>query len=142
MFLVTSFVSLAFAWERKKEKEHHISLPLHTIATMNTFFATFAFPPPLFPLPPLSPSDVILFHHHLCRHPLPPCSKEQPRMTTGTRRGSALSMATVTCPHCHYLSHSLSGAAFGGAWPWPQIMARINAHMAVHHTNNRVAAIA
>jgi hypothetical protein len=73
-----------FCAGEKKEKEHHISLPLHTIATMNGFFATlFAFIPPLLPLPPLSPSDVIL----LCHHPFPPCSKERPRTTTGMGGG-------------------------------------------------------
>jgi hypothetical protein len=109
-----SFVSLAFAQERKKKK-NIISLSHHTIATMNAFFATFAFPPPLLTLPPLPPSNEILLRHHLRCHPLPPCSKEHPRMTTGTGGGGALSTAPVTCRHHHYISHSLSGATFGGA---------------------------
>ncbi len=81
---------------REKEKEHHISLLLHTITTMNAFFATFSYPPPLLPLPPLSPSNVILLRNHLRPHPLLPCSKEQPRMTTRTGGGSAASTASVS----------------------------------------------
>jgi hypothetical protein len=50
-------------------------------------------------------------------------------------------MATVICRHHHYLFHSLSGAAFGGALPWPQTMATMNACVPVHH-NNRAAAVA
>jgi hypothetical protein len=55
--------------------------------------------------------------------------------------GCAWSTAAVICRHHHYLSHSLSGAAFGGALPWPQTMATMNTCVPVHH-NNRAAAVA
>ncbi len=128
-------------WRERKKKKITSSLSHITPFKNECILCAFAFPPPLLPLPPLLPSDASLLHLHLCRHPLPPCSKEWPRTTTGTGGGGAWSTATVICRHHHYLFHSLSGAAFGGALPWPQTMATMNACMPIHH-NNRAAAVA
>ncbi len=78
-------VSLAFAWERTTEKEYQIiSLLPYTIAMMNAFFCRICFPSSSPPSSPADASNVSLLNHHLRCHPLPPCSKEQPSMTTGT----------------------------------------------------------
>ncbi len=55
---------------------------------MNAFYCRICFPSSAPPSPPPVASNVSLLGHHLHCHPLPPFSKELPRMKTGTGGGA------------------------------------------------------
>ncbi len=126
---------------RERKKKKITSLSRITPFNNECILCAFAIPPPLLPLPPLSPSVASLLRLHLCRHPLPPCSKERPRMTTGTGGGGRLVHG-----HCHLPSSPLSlpfplRGSLWGCLAMASKIATMNARVLVHH-NNRVAAVA